>query len=239
MATHGRWKLTKPSNDSRDEPIYTLADAAHFLAIPSTTVRLWSLGQHYGQEDGRKFARPVLRIAMPSPPTLSFWNLVEVYVLASIRREHRVPMQKVRRALSFTSDKLGKKRPLIEQTFLTNGVDLFVERVASLVNVSQGGQMAMRDVLIGTLQRIDRDPGGLARRIYPWWKSPEDPRHIQIDPLRSSGRPVLTDTGVPTSEIADRFRAGDTIKHLAKDFGVKLDQIETALRWEAIAEEAA
>jgi uncharacterized protein (DUF433 family) len=53
------------------------------------------------------------------------------------------------------------------------------------------------------------------------------------------GRPVLAGTGIPTSEIADRFRAGDTIKHLAQDFSVRRDQIETALRWEAIAEEAA
>lgn len=221
--------------DKRDQPIYSLADVAHFMAIPATTVRLWSIGQ----KSRAKFSRPLIKVAQIDPPTLSFWNLVEVYVLASIRRQHDVPMQKVRPALKYTSEELGKLRPLIEEDFLTDGVHLFVERMAALVNVSQGGQMIMREALTGSLKRIDRDPKGLAQRVYPWWKTPNDPRHIQIDPLRAFGRPVVTGTGVPTSEIADRFRAGDSISHLAQDFQMDPELIETALRWEAIAEAAA
>jgi len=234
--SNGRKRL-KLRSDRRNEAIYSLGEVAHFMALPMTTVRLWSMGQRYGNPP--RLSRPLLRIAQTTPPALSFWNLVEVYVLASIRRQHDVSMQKIRLALRYTSDELGKERPLIEEDFLTDGVNLFVEQMASLVNVSKGGQIIIRETLTNSLRRIDRDPQGLARRIYPWWKTPEDPRHIQIDPFRSFGRPVVTGTGIPTSEIADRFRAGDSISHLAKDFEIASDLIETALRWEAIAEAAA
>ena len=38
--------------------------------------------------------------------------------------------------------------------------------------------------------------------------------------------------GVPTAAIAERYKAGDTIEELARDFGAKSNEIEEAIRCE-------
>ena len=226
----------KHSKDPRDEPAYLVQEAAHHLGLPSSTVRAWAMGQNH--PSGRML--PLITPAQASPPTLSFWNLVEVYVLATIRRRHHVSMQKVRKAVWYVQRRLSKGRPLIEQEFLTDGVGLFVEEFARLIDVSDAGQVVLQEVLEASLQRIDRDPQGLAERFYPWLKDPmTEPRHVVIDPQRSFGRPVLRGTGIPTEILAERFRGGDSVGSLAQDYKLSAIQVETALRWESCAAAAA
>lgn len=229
--------------DPRDVPSYTVGDAARFLCVPTSTLRDWVSGQEYvTRKHGPKRSRPLVGLASTSPPLLSFWNLAEAYVLAGIRRHHGVSLQSVRRALDYVVRKLGHKRPLIEQDFLTNGVDLFVEKleqmagkdrgVRALINASRHGQLAARDLLQATLKRVDRDPRGLISRIYPWTPRIEEPRHVEIDPRRSFGRPVVAGTAIPTEALAERFRAGDSVEELARDFRMQPTVVESALRWE-------
>jgi uncharacterized protein (DUF433 family) len=39
-------------------------------------------------------------------------------------------------------------------------------------------------------------------------------------------------TGVPTVEIADRCKAGESIDSLAMDFGLSREQVQEAIRYE-------
>ncbi len=213
--------------DRRDAPCYGAAEAAHYLALPASTVTAWSFGQVN--------MKPVIKPAQRRPPLLSFWNLVELYVLASIRRRHGVKMKRVRSALRYVRDELGIPRPFIEEGFLTDGVDLFVERYAKLINASQEGQAAMRGVLEGSLHRIDRDAEGVALRLYPWLNEPTEPKHLELCATRASGRLVVANTGVPTEMLAERFRAGESVEQLSGDYDLEAAQIEAALRWELAA----
>jgi len=174
----------------------------------------------------------VIPLASGRPPLLSFWNLVEAYVLASLRRGHRVPLQRVRKALRFVERELDTARPLIEQEFLTDGLDLFVEYYGKLINASRAGQTEIRSLLEASLERVERDPKGLAERLFPWARDPGEPREVEIDPRRGFGKLVIAGTGIPTAIVADRLRAGDTLAHLARDYHLKLDQVGAALRWE-------
>lgn len=232
--------------DPRDVPTYGIRDAARFLMLPTSTLQSWLTGQVYvTRSEGKKRARPVIELLAGRPPLLSFWNLAEAYVLAGIRRHHGVSLQSTRRALEYVGRKLGHKRPLIEQDFLTNGADLFIEKLEqladqdrtlrALVNASRGGQLAARELLQATLKRVDRDPHGLISRIYPWAGQVEEPKHIEIDPRRAFGRPVVVGTSVPTEALAERFRAGDSLGDLARDFRIATNVVESALRWEMSA----
>jgi uncharacterized protein (DUF433 family) len=226
-------------HDTRGTPRYTPREAAHHLSVPSATVRAWSVGYLYHGADGdsRRF-QPLITPAAKAPLTLSFWNMVELYVLASLRRRYAVPMPKVRAALRYTARELGAERPLLEGTFYTDGVELFVEKYATLINASDG-QTAMRDVLKHSLKRVERGTDGRALRLYPWLLEPNEPRFVELDPERSFGRLVLAGTGVPTEIIAERFGAGDSISVLAADYRMPPDRIEQALRWEQCAPRAA
>lgn len=190
-------------------------------------------------QTGTGGVKPLIKPALRAPLTLSFWNVVELFVLAAMRRRHRLSMRKVRRALDFVRKQLAVKRPLLTEQFLTDGVSLFVERYAQLIDVGAEGQLAFRRLLAESLRRIERDSDGLAIRLYPWLNEPSEPLWVQLDPRRAFGRLVLADTGVPTESIAQRFRAGDSVTLLMEDYHLSREQIETALRWEQSAPRAA
>jgi hypothetical protein len=111
--------------DPRGVPTYGIREAGSYMRLPPTTLREWVTG-------AARFITP----AGSRPPLLSFWNLVEAYVLAALRRRHRVPLQRVCKALRFVERELDTARPLIEQEFLTDGLDVFVE---GQVTIIQGG----------------------------------------------------------------------------------------------------
>ena len=68
---------------------------------------------------------------------------------------------------------------------------------------------------------------------------PSAPAPIEIDPRVAFGRPVLIGRAVPTSVLADRFKAGDSIEDLAGDFEVTPAAIQEAIRCELDRREAA
>jgi uncharacterized protein (DUF433 family) len=130
---------------------------------------------------------------------------------------------------------LEVRHPLIEQQFVTDGVDLFVDRIRDLVNVSQEGQLAMREVLRLHLRRIERDPVGLPVRLYPFTRFPvemDSTGPVVIDPAVSFGRPIIHRIGVPTLMIAERYKAGEGIDDIASDYAARRDEIEEAIRCE-------
>ena len=53
----------------------------------------------------------------------------------------------MRPALLYLEEELAVAHPLAHQELLTDGVHLFVERFGQLLNLSQSGQLAVRDLL--------------------------------------------------------------------------------------------
>lgn len=228
--------LKRDIDSLRRTPAYPFIEAAHYLGVPVSTLRAWCLGQDYHAAVGgpRHFV-PLIQLDGERAEGLSFLNLVEAHVLAAIRRVHRVPLPKVRRALIFVGDKLEIGRPLVDIEFETNGVDLFVRELDRLVNASSDGQLEMAPMLRAFLHRVERDPKGVPIKLFPFTRkeaSEDSPRPVVIDPLIAFGRPVLRGHAVPTAVLADRFKAGDTVKELAGDYGASTEDIEEAIRCE-------
>lgn len=230
--------------DPRKIPTYGITEAAHYLRIPRTTIRDWVSGRSYPGKAGKRFARPVVRLADAHTKLLSFMNLVEIHVLDAIRRKHEIPLEKVRAAVRYLSEKFPSDHPLADQEFETDGLSLFIEKFSQLINISQAGQLAMRDVLQAHLQRIERDVAGIPVKLYPFTRKreraepKEEPRAIVIDPRVSFGRPVLAGTGIPTAVIAERYKAGESVDELADDYGRPRLEIEEAIRCELSLEAA-
>ena len=220
------------------KPAYRAGEAAHILALPLGTVQAWCFGHDYRHRtDGspKRFAR-VIEPADLRHRLLSFANLCELHLLGVIRRHHRVQLPQVRGAVAYMQQQLGEKRPLLSAQFRTNGVDLFVEHAEQLLNVSKQGQQALRDEFARALSRVDFNAKGAAVRLFPFTTPPaatgNQPRTIVVDPLRSFGRPVILGAYVRTEIVADRFAAGDSIEEMMGDYGVPMQEIEEALRFE-------
>lgn len=223
--------------DVLNEPAYRASEVAQVLALPPGTVKAWCFGHDYRHKtDGsRKLFVRVIEPAAPDDKLLSFANLCEVHVLAAIRRHHGVKMPEVRKAIDFVRQRLGVARPLASARFQTNGIDLFLEHAGELLNVSKQGQQAWREDFERALTRIEFDQKrGTPLLLFPYTRqaSVDAPRTVLVDPARSFGRPVLAGAYVRTEVIESRFRAGDSIADMAADYGVGVDDIEEALRFE-------
>jgi uncharacterized protein (DUF433 family) len=219
--------------DLRAHPAYGIPEAAGYLRLPVSTLRAWLLGQHYRVGDEPKFFKPVIEIADRKERQLSFINLVEAFVLAGIRREHEIPLPKVRKAVDYLRRSFNSKRPLADEQFETDGVDLFVEKMGSLIGATQEGQIQMREFIRDRLKRVYRDPKGVPEKIvlFPA-KAKTASADIVIDPRLSFGRPVLDRFGVRTAVLAERFDAGDDIEVLAREYSAPPEAIQNAIRCE-------
>lgn len=228
------------ARDPRELPAYAMPEAAHYLRIPEATLRSWVVGRFYPIQAGKRFFRPVIVPPDKKRPLLSFMNLVEAHVLDAIRREHNIPLPKVRIALRYLKTHFPSKHPLADQRFETDSLNLFVQKFGQLINISQAGQLAMRSLLQAHLRRIERDSAGFAVRLFPFTRKRqlEEPKVVVIDPYISFGRPVLVGTGIPTAVIAERYKAGESIDELADDYARQRVEIEEAIRCELQLEAA-
>lgn len=191
-------------------------------------------GRYYPTEAGEKYFNPIIGLPDPELGSLSFVNLVEAHVLDAIRREYRVPLANVRSALDYAQKQLRSKHPLAEQSFETDGVNLFVSRFERLISASESGQLAIRELIKAHLRHIEHDASGVAARLFPFTRQNglDQPRLVVIDPLVSFGRPSIAGTGIATSMLAERYKAGDSMDALADEYGCERAQIEEAVRCE-------
>jgi len=211
--------------DPGDVPAYTLAEAATIVDVPKSTLQKWVKGRSFPTKNGVRCSEPI--IFTPEPGFLSFTNIVEAHVLAALRRE-KVALEKIRTAVHFVEHRLKIPHALAREKFQTDGVDVFVERLETLINASRDGQCAIRQVIDEHLRRVEYDKGRVVR-LFPLYRK-EAPRVVVVDPRRAFGRPVLVGTSVPIADIAARRRLGDTIRQLAQDYEVTPAEIKEALR---------
>lgn len=216
--------------DPRNIPAYTVSDAAHYLWLPDRTVQGWVNGRPSIKQ------RPVVP-ADADTGLLSFAHLLELHVLAALRREHGVTMKSARDAREWLQQKWGSPHPLIDEVMETDGKHVFVRKLGDLINASRAGQLAIEDMISARLKRIARDSHGLAVRLYPFTRKnlvehPTAPTLVSIDARHVFGRPVITGSRVPTGDVAERFYAGDSYETLVAEYGRSPKEIEEAIRYE-------
>jgi uncharacterized protein (DUF433 family) len=179
---------------------------------------------------GRRWSQAIISLPKNQRGFLSFTNLVEVHVLAAMRRKHALKLDAIRKAVRYVHDALDVEHPLATEQFKTNGIDLFVERLGKIINASREGQLGMKAVLTDSLARVEYDKRGRAVRLFPRLRREDAPKSIVIDPRRAFGRPIIVGTTVPAADIRARFDGGDSVEELARDFDIRPQLIEDALR---------
>jgi uncharacterized protein (DUF433 family) len=226
--------------DPREVPAYTLTEAARYLQIPRRTVFNWLYGNWYPTKRGQQKARPLVEIAAPEDHLLSFVNMVELHVLDAIRLVHGIDVRQVRKALDNLQRELKVKRPLVDQQMETYGKKLLIRHLGKLIDAVNWGQIEMADQLGIRLARIERDPRGIVQKLYPFTRkkpaqldaAEREPRAIAMDPSVAFGRPVIAGSRIPTVEVAERYKAGDSIEVLASEYARPQADIQEAIRCE-------
>lgn len=221
-----------------DVPLYTVAEAARAVGVPSATFGTWAKG-YVRRPQGRREVRgePVVTsfAARSGEPCIPFVGLAEGLVLAAIRRSG-VPMQRVRPALAALEHELGVAYALASQRLYTDGAEVMFDygsasaedrEIVGHLTVVRNGQRVFADVVAEYLHRIDYDTrDGYARLI----RVPAYAGEVICDPTRSFGRPIFAHGGVRVSDVLDRFQAGASLEELSGEFGVPMTDLEDALR---------
>ena len=71
----------------------------------------------------------------------------------------------------------------------TEGTDILVDKLGSLINASKSGQLAMRALLHAHLERIDRDTHGVAIRLFPFTRTDPSMQWRGLRQLKKSSGP--------------------------------------------------
>ncbi len=232
MAASDRLPYLKRINEI---PAYSCAEAARYLAIPVTTVRAWIRGQPYQTKSGERFFRRVILPADEETSMLSFGNLIELFVLSSMRRAHRVPLKNIREAIQRTRDTFRTEHPMSDLDLLTDKTDVFIETFGEYLNLSRGGQIEMKAELADCLLKIEKDASGIPRKLYPRGVQVR----IAIDPRINFGRPSIVGAGIPTEVVYERFSSGEDFDFLATDYRCDKSLIQQAVEYESLARNVA
>jgi len=170
---------------------------------------------------------------------LSFKNLVEFYVLEGLRHIHNLKTRAIRAAVEDLLEHEQSRHPLADYELKTmEDKYLIFLKDGAIVNSTLRGQYEIPEWTAAYLKRVDRNPSGLAERIYPFTKKEQlkvdaqPPQTIVIDPNVCFGLPVLAGSRIKTGFLASRYRGGDSIAAIAKSYERPVGQIKEAIEWE-------
>lgn len=218
----------RPGVNPREQPLYTLKEAAYYLGVKLPTLTTWFYGRHYPTiADPKTRWERVFVPADEGQQLLSFNNLAEAHVLAATRYEHDVPFPSVRDAIKNIAAVNPKwaEHPLLSNDFLTNGYLLFVKELSELKNVTNR-QLSL-EVMEEFVVRVITDDRG-PFKIFPLAKYEPRDRVISIRAGVCGSRPILEGTRIPVHAILRRIDAGENLDFIADDFEIELHQVERA-----------
>lgn len=223
-----------------DVPLYTVADAARILGVPTSTLAGWAKGYAKRLPDGRTITgKPVVtcHAAPGNTASIPFVGLAEALVLAAFRRSG-VPLQRIRPALAELQSRIGLDHALASKALYTDGADVLYDygeqhsgteagRSALQLVVVTSGQRVFVPVISDYLRRIEYGADGFPRLIrVPGYEQ----ARVVADPARSFGAPIFERGGARVEDVLERFWAGDSIRDLTAEFGVPAEEVEDLVR---------
>jgi uncharacterized protein (DUF433 family) len=226
--------------ESREQPLYTIPEAAEYLGLQSATLHTWFYGRYYStKNEGKKFWRNVITPANEDLQLLSFYNLAEAHILAATRYRHNVPFPAVRGAIAnvVTRFPQASVHPLLSHDFYTDGKNLFVKTIEETVDVSRE-QLSLKLIMDMFLDRVVRDEDDNPFKIFPIIPGVQQ-NFISMTFKVSSSRPVIDGTGVQVAVIEGRHRAGESPADIAEDFDIPIEKIQAAIDYAEWKEKAA
>ncbi len=227
--------MRTPQINPYEIPNYTIEESARYLHVNPEKITYWVIGSNN--------AAPLSTVFTRHPMLLSFKNLVECFVLESLRKIHGVSLQAIRTSVERLRIARQSKYPLADYDLHTeNGKLIYLdEHGQALTCLTRSGQMVFRDIVMPFLKRVERNEQGIAKRLFPFTrrehlKSPiQAPRFVMIDPNVAFGMPVLINSRISTAFLLSRKKGGASISTLAADYGRPEAEIEEALQLEEAA----
>lgn len=209
--------------------MYTYSDVDRHLGLHSGTSRRWLNGYRRG---GREY-EPVLRENASPIDTVTWGEFVETRLLSEFR-DQGASLQRLRPAVLQLRKEFGRYPLAHAHPFLDVEGRELVRHIQDEVDlppelrfvVVRNGQGVMSSRAQRFVDAVDFADEGNVVRIHPAGRN----SLVVVDPERQSGRPVVR--SVPTEVILEQFNAGESIASISDLWELKVDEIESALRYE-------
>ncbi len=235
-----RWQTAGvPSDERFSVPLYSVSEAARYLAVPASTFRAWARGYLRRPEGRRPVTGEPIVTTLPGDAGVSvpFVGLAEGHALAAIRGAG-VPLQRIRPALDLLERELGIEHVLASRSLYTDGAELFYDfaeregdtpeaRSARDLVVVRNGQRVFNDIVDSYLRRVEFADDGWAQCIHLRKYGDAD---VVVDPQRSFGIPIFARGAVRVETVIAAFKAGTDLDGLTAEYGVPRDDLLSVLR---------
>jgi uncharacterized protein (DUF433 family) len=224
-------------NDPRlTVPLFTFAEVAQYVRVPSTTLRNWARGYDYPTMHGSRHSDSLVEV-VPVPgrrPSVPFVGLASAIVIAAFRQE-RVRMEKIRAGLDAIEKEIGVRYALANEMVYTDGASILLDyakrtgdnEIRSLVEPATG-QGLFTEAVRQYLKLITYGDDRWAERVYlPGF----DKTRVVVDTKRSFGQPILEKHRLRVVDITDRFYYGkDDPPDIAADLEIEEREVWDVIR---------
>jgi len=210
--------------------IYSLPEAARLLGVNSQRVAAWFQGWP-GRRD-RVFRSDYSGLGLHSARVISFLDLIDAAVCVTLRIKHRVSLHTIRRVYDRLSQQWVTRHPFAREEFYTDeaGRQVFYA-VAAEDNERQliealDQQHVIPEILLPILRRVEYcGETKLAQVLQLMGR-------VVADPRRRFGKPIVRDTGMPTSILYRCYTATGSFEQVADWYCVTPADVSEAVAFE-------
>jgi len=210
--------------------IYTPAEAARYARVHTATLARWIHG------DDRGHAVVDAQLSGDQDRIITFLDFVQALAIRAIRTRHRLPLSKIRDAVSYTKERHGLTHPLARKhtTYLFRGnlyVRLETETDHEFMQVSGIGkdQLAHAKVIELYMENLSFDATGLASTYRPFESRD---RVVVMDPQRRFGQPLLDSCAYTIEALIGAVETEGGIDAAATAYGVEREDVLAAIAYD-------
>lgn len=219
--------------------LYSAREAAHIIRVPANKLRRWMFGYHSKGVDYDGLWEREIR----EPGVISFHDLLELKLVHEFR-QHGLSLPVIREAARIAQEEFGTSYPFARQHFHTDGKKVFLEAAKQvgdthLVDVISKQYVMEQVYRASFLASIDYSSIGDAERWYPMNDDHHPDKSIVLDPQRAFGKPILTESGVPTRVLYDAYRLDEPLEVIAANYAITPEAVKQAVLYESRLQDAA
>jgi uncharacterized protein (DUF433 family) len=213
--------------------LYSFPEAARIIGVESRALRRWAKEYAYIDRGSvRQHTSVIPRHFGKDSDTLSFLELIELLFVKAFRAEG-VSMQAIRKAAERAAERFQTPYPFAVKRFDTDGKHIFATLQEEATDVElieelSKGQLAFDRVVKPLFRRLDYKTDAL--RYWPL----EHSGRVVLDPKRAFGKPIDSETGIPTEVLFNAVNAegGQSLENVAAWYEVPLEAVAAAVRYE-------
>jgi uncharacterized protein (DUF433 family)/DNA-binding transcriptional MerR regulator len=219
---------------------YTVPEAARLLRLPAGNIRRWVGGYAYRNLSRERMSQPALwRLQHPKYDNhleLGFRDLIELKFVREFLKVG-LSIKTIRFCLEEALTVINDSHPFTTRRFKSDGKTIFFEQIkdtgeAQLLNL-KSKQYTLGKIIEQSFKDLD-----IQDDIVTSWRPFKGKDSIVIDPNRSFGQPIASQSGIPTVVLAEAVKAEGSIASVARLYEVDTQAIRDAVSFEKILKTA-